>query len=931
MPITESLGALGQWTLQLKDSTPRAVRDAIQYFGHITVHTGRVQPELVGDGLLASSRYTGVLRGKGENDEGFSLSGCGMEFWLGDEDDKGVIIEDPLTFTAQTYTQTIRDLIAMTGSVTEGTFHAVAGTYTGTHQFQVLRKAIAYVASTGGIEYRVNGDATLDVGTEAELYVTDPKCLVVKRGAGVDMDLRALLGQSTVGSDTEDFTTRVVLLAQSTDTQVATGDADIDPGLNPYKDLHGNPIKLTRMVSESTTDSTNATARAQLQLNRFSGTRDALTLSTTEYDINGSARIGDYIWVFNPDIQLEDQNNQVTFRGQVMNPVKIRLIKSTWPVSEGFMVAYRDLNGVWRDLTDYVVWEGGQTTLEVGGYNRSLVGSSSEPIGRLPQPDSSVPDVVTWNTPFRVGVYQSQVTGSARGDVILSWNTPNNTDSTPIVDGSHYEIRYRSATVPFYPATWDQVVDEYGDWDTWSASGATWDNPIVYPATEWQTAVAPFDTTVFRLQELIPGSPYEAQIRAVDLATPSNRGDWSSLALWQTTDDNIPPATPAPPEVQANPLAVLMTHRLGVASGGTFNLDSDLHHLELHGEYEPLFTPTDDTLLGKVPANYGMIIGNVPVVAKFPITNTEPVYFKVVAVDEAGNRSLPSVAVQETADLLPAQYIESITAGQIESGTVTADLIVGGSIATGNEFSFPRVEMNSFGLRGLSSGGLQLWSADNDSGKIMVTGTGGIEINDGRLVVKNASGTKTVELGECADGRHGLQIYKDDGTRVVRIGELASGAEGIEVIDDTGNLVRVDTLAFGTRAASVATQESTSSSSYTNLATVGPQVTVPIGNSGRCVVILSGRMNGPGTDVMNASIGFDMSGPAGYFRAAGVFESQWVALSNSAGNMGVNISLSKAVLVSGLPYAGNYTLQMKYWTNGTSHSFADRHIIAVPF
>lgn len=931
MPITESLGALGQWNLALKGNTPREIRDRIQYFGHITVHTGRVQPELIGDGLLATSRFTGVLRSKGESDEGFDLTGCGMEFWLGDEEDKGVVIEDPLVFESETYTQTVRDLIALTTAVTEGTFHAVAGTFSGTFQFMVLRKAIAYVTSTGGIEYRVNGDGTLDLGTESDLYVTDPKCFVVKRGAGVDMDLRAFLGKSDVDSDVEDFTTRVVLLAASTETQVATGDADILPGLNIYKDIHGNPVKMTRMVSESTTDSTNADARAQLQLNRFTGTRDALQLSTTEYDIAGSAKPGDYLWVFNPDIGLVDLAQQQVFRGQVLNPIKLRLIETTWPVSPGYMVAYRDLNGSWLDLTDYVVFEGGQTTVKVGGYNRSLVGGSAEPIGRLPQPDSSVPDVVTWNEPFRLGVYQSPDTGIARGEVLLDWNEPLNTNGTPIVDGSHYEIEYRQSTTPFFPVVWDQVEDLYEVFDNWEASGATLDSPIVYPATEWQTAVTAFDSTVFRLQELLPSHPYEARIRAVDLANPSNKGDWSDVVQFQTINDNLPPATPSPPVINANPMAVQMIHRLGVATGGDFALDRDLHHLELHGGVESLFTPDDDTLLGKVLANYGMMVGEIPVVQTFQITSLLPVYFKVIAVDEAGNKSLPSDAVMMTAGLISDEYIDSLTASKITAGTIDASVLVAGRIATMPEGDFPGVELSFQGIEGWNTSGFRSLHWDTNTGRLHVDGAGGIEIQDGTLTVKNASGTTIVEVGECGDGRHGVQVYKDNGTRVARIGELASGAEGIEVISDTGELVRVDTLAFGTRAASVTTQESTSSNAYVNLATVGPFTTVPIGNSGRCVVILSGRINGPGTSVTNASIGFDMAGPSGYFRAANVFESQWIAFADAAGNLGVNISLSKVVLVSGLPSAGNYTVQMKYWTNGTSHSFADRHIVAIPF
>jgi hypothetical protein len=930
VPITESHQALGSWTLTLKADTPREILDRVSYLGHITVHTGRVDPRTTGDTLLSTSRYTGVVRGKDLTDSGHTLSGAGMAFWLGDEDGKGDVIETPVAIVAETFTQSVRDLLPASGAVTEGTFHAITGTYTGTHQYQSPRTAIDYVCTTMGGEWRVNGNATLDVGAVGDLYVTTPVAAIIRHGAGVDMNLRALPGEAGVTTDVEDFTTRVVLLAEGEGDAVATGSADIAPGLNPYLDLHGNPVKLTRLVSESGTDAVNAIARAQLQLNRFTSPRDALRLSTQDYDVKGTVAVGDYTWVFDPDIGLADLANEVQFRGLRLYPVKLRVIELTFPVVAGSTVAYRDKLGAWTDLSDYIEWESDATTVQVGGYSRSL-SSSGEVVGSRPKPDSSVPGIVTWNEPFRVGVYQSPVTGSARGDVFLNWDRPNNTDSTPIIDGSHYEIRYRHATTPFYPAVWDQVEGLYGVWDNWEATGATWDSPIVYPETEWQTAIASFDDTTFRLQELIPSTPYEAQIRAVDLATPFNAGAWSALALWQTTNDNIPPVTPAPPEVQGNPMAVQMVHRLGAASGGTFNLDADLHHLELHGGSEPIFTPSEDTMLGKVLANYGLIVGEIPVVAMFQITSVAPVYFKVIAVDEAGNKSAPSVAVMETADLISDQYIGSLTASKITAGTMTSNVIVGGSIATGGEFSFPRVEMTSAGLRGLGSSANTLWTADTSTGKIMVNGTGGIEINDGRMICRNGSGTTIVEIGECADGRHGIQVYKDNGTRVARIGELASGTEGIELINDLGQLVRVDTLAFGMKSASNAAVGSRGEGAWGHLGSPSPVVTVTLGNSGRCIILLSCTIQGDGTsNVCNSAVSFEMSGP-GTAIGANTYGSLWSQIVETAdGYLGSRLGATRVFQVEGLS-AGVYTVQMIYWSGAGTAEFQDRNLVVIPY
>lgn len=931
MPVTETHRALGAWSLTLSPDTPKAVLDSLEYLGHVTVHVGRVDPRTAGDGLLASSRYTGVLRGLETADEGHTLSGAGMAFWLGDEDGKGSVYETAISFTAETFTQTIRDLLPASGSVTEGTFHAITGTYTGTHQYQDPRTAIDYVCDTMVGEWRVNGDATLDVGAEEDLFVTVPAAAIVRRAAGVDMRLRAFSGQAGVTVDVEDFSTRVVLLAENEGGAIATGSADISPGLNVYKDLHGNPVALTRLASESETSSTNADIRAQLLLNRFTSTRDALRLSTTDYDIKGTAAPGDYVWVHDPDIGLFDDDNEVTFRGARIYPVKLRLRELSWPVVEGSSVSYRDGDGNWSDLTPYVVWETDSTSIVVGGYNRSLTGSGTEAPSSRPKPDTSVPDVTVWVEPFRLGVYQSTVTGEARGDAILEWLRPDNTDATPIIDGSHFEIRYRRATVPAYPVTYDDVTAAGLTYDDITTAGGTWDHPITFPETEWQFAVAPFDATTFRLQELVPAMSYEAQIRAVDLATPSNVGAWSALAVLQTTRDNIPPVTPAPPTIASNPLAVQMVHRLGAATGGEFNLDRDLHHLELHGGTEPLFAPGDDTLLGKVIANWGMVVGMIPVVETFQITSLLPVYFRVVAVDESGNKSLPSAAIQATAGLIDDQYISNLTVSKVTAGSITADWLMAGRLATMPVGGYPGVEQDSNGLRGWSTSGQKMLEWQSSTGKLIVNGSGGIEINDGRLVVKNAAGHVIVELGECADGRHGLQVYKDNGTRVTRVGELESGSEGIETIGDTGQLVRIDTLAFGTKAATASAIVSTTSNSFVYLS--GPDVTVTLGNSGRMLVILTASIL-PNTVGGAGFVGYEVWGPAGVISVGDQLKALWL-LGDGGSSAGVAaMAASKVFLVEGLAQGpGNYTIKPVYKsaTAGASVQFFDRHVVAIPF
>lgn len=932
MAVTETLRALGSWGVTFNNKMPDDTWKKIEYFGHICIHVGR-NPGPLDDSLLKSARYVGPVRSISDSsEEARSIGGLGMATWLGDPDGKGDIFKDPLVVNAQ-FHLVIPALLPASGSITAGSIFNIGQTFSSTFQFQNPREAIDYVCQTVPVDaaWRVNGDGTLDAGLESQLFKTTPECIVVKKriaqnvAALEDMFLHGLAGTAETSRDVEDYTTDVLLLAQGINGQFVQAEANTAAIDIPFVDIHGNKVKLERIVQESETDSTNAPARAQLQLNRFSGSRDALTLNTSNYDIKGSAQVGDYLWVYDPGMGLVDNANEIPWRAQTINPFKLQLTETTWPITSKMSVFYRDGDGTWIDLTKFVVAESGDTTLVVGGYNRSLTEGGSGAFPVAPPPDTSVPGTVTWNEPFLVGVYQSPTTGEARGDALLSWNQPNNVDSSTITDGSHYEIRYRRATIPSYPVTIG-MVEALGFTNAQlEASGATWGHPIVYPETDWQNAVAPFDSTKMHLQDLVPAMPYEAQIRAVDLANPTNRGAWSTLALFQTTADDIPPVTPAAPVIVANPLAVQMTHTLGKSTGGTYNLDRDLHHLELHGGSEPLFTPTATTLLGKVAANYGMMIGQIKVVQTFSLNTVLPTYFKVIAVDEAGNTSQPSTAVSMAMGLLDSQYITELTASKISAGTITSSVLVAGRIATMPPGDSPGVELTNEGIEGWVFGGLRALHWDSSTGRLHVDGTGGIEIQDGALTVKNAAGSVIVEVGECADGRHGIQVYSDVGVRVARMGELAAGGHGVEVISDTGNLVKVDTLAFGMKAATVSTIEATTSGSFVNLATVGPFTTVTLGNSRRMLVIVTAYIQGAAS--VGGQVGFDIAGPSSYFAGADQLKALHIGAQN------IVLGASKVFLVEGLPSVGDYTVQLKYKSNtgGSSCQFLDRHVIAMPF
>ena len=769
MSVTEVIRKLGSWEIKLAPGIPRDTLDALDYFGHVAIVPGRNIPVAQhGDALLDVARYVGVVRTRTWGDDGrtnavgddLSVGGVGMAMWLGDEDDKGDIFENAIAPASATFAITINMLLPASGAVTAGTIHSVSGQYTGRHQYETPRAAIDYVCDTMSSEsvpvsWRVNGDGTLDAGPEADLFVTTPQCIIVTRGAGEDMAMRALVGSTDVTRDVEDYSTRVLLLAEGEGSSIATGSATVSPATS-YRDIHGNLLVMTRMVSESDTSTVNANTRAQLQLNRFTSTRNALTLSTADYDIHGTFDVGDYVWVYDPDAGLVDTANEVVFRGRRLNPVKLQVTEIQWSVTDAYTVAYRAGDGTWTDLTRYFVPETDTTiSVTVGDIQRALTAAGTEPVGSRPNSDTSVPGVPTFVEPF-VGAAYLDDRGYTRARVILTWNAPLNVDGSTVLDGDHYDVRFAIDTDMIYPATWSQVSQvRWQDMQIWA-------QPFAAPDAEWQYMTVGWDQNTAELLDLSPGVGYDVQIRAVDKV--GNVGAWSSTTTFVATSDNIPPSTPAAPEVAGSRIALQITHELGKASGGTFNLESDLQHLEIHVDYEPHFTPSASTLKGKVSATAGMIQAQIPVVTTVQIEETSTRYVRVVAVDKAGNKSGPSEAASSTALLIDDAHISDLTVSKVTAGSILADWVVAARLKTAD--TGPRAEMSAAGFEAYNTSGTRTFFADASSGDISIIGQ----------LLSGATG-KRLEINPTATFLPEIRFYPNTGDDYGFINAVSSGTD----------------------------------------------------------------------------------------------------------------------------------------------------------
>jgi hypothetical protein len=367
------------------------------------------------------------------------------------------------TLPANAWTQVARSITVPTGlGITNLELTVDLNCNATTNRFAVDYIEVRASTPDVPVSFRVNNDGTLDAGPESTLFVTTPTTIIVRRdtSAGEDLRLRAIPSSISLDQDMEDFATRVVVLAGSDGSQFTVGSADIGnvaPESNIYKDLFGQPLKLTKMVSESETTDLNADARAEINLRKTLNPHREININSQEYDIYGSFDVGDYIYIYDPDAGLVDTANEVYFRGVRLNPLKLQVTETEWPLTDDYSVGYRTADGTWYDLTDYVEFEEDTTTkITIGDFQRTLDDGLQDVQTRLGTniaPDTSTPDAPTWVTGSFETVTYLDGRGLAKASQKVVWNEPLNQDASSIADGAYYEIQFRLNTGHLYSQT----------------------------------------------------------------------------------------------------------------------------------------------------------------------------------------------------------------------------------------------------------------------------------------------------------------------------------------------------------------------------------------------------------------------------------------------------------------------------------------------
>jgi hypothetical protein len=166
--------------------------------------------------------------------------------------------------------------------------------------------------------------------------------------------------------------------------------------------------------------------------------------------------------------------------------------------------------------------------------------------------------------------------------------------------------------------------------------------------------------------------------------------------------------------------------------------------------------------------------------------------------------------------------------------------------------------------------------------------------------------------------------HNDDGSLkddAVTTDVIADDAVTTDKLDDAS--VTPDKLATGAAAAEVLTSQTTTSTTYTDLATVGPTVTLDVGANGLALVSVFGHLQNSTASGESAFIGIALSGAntvaANDNRA--LRYQPWTA--NAFGQFGATF------LFGGLT-PGSTTFTLKYRTTAGTATFVNRRLSVVP-
>lgn len=197
----------------------------------------------------------------------------------------------------------------------------------------------------------------------------------------------------------------------------------------------------------------------------------------------------------------------------------------------------------------------------------------------------------------------------------------------------------------------------------------------------WRYISVPADSTSTRISNLIPNTAYYVSVASVSFV--SSYSAWVHAGTYPITaaQDTTAPSIPTVPSVSFNTQTVQVSHDMTKAAGG--NLEADVRYLEVHASTTTSFTASSSTLIGTLDAaGPGItVVGNFPVPVTDSVSN---MYWRVKAVDYAGNKSTQSAQATGLPGLIQGANIANATIGNAKINDLSAAKLIAGTAIINN-------------------------------------------------------------------------------------------------------------------------------------------------------------------------------------------------------------------------------------------------------
>lgn len=379
----------GSWSITWKDDVPLSILDACDPyrnpFSILRIYDSRVSEQRAWED---SGIYAGITISSTIGSSGRELRGYGLAWLMGepgpslleDRDDIGPFSTTSVSQSAATgglYQWMVSYLAATKTGLSLGYYSASK-----TAKFPWAIKARStrvfmdsFVKPLWDVNWRVTPALRIDVGTVDELHPPGIRNIVAARKGARDIPMVGLR-TSDIGLETEfdQWIRRAVAYNKQTDTFHHANDPFV--AWNPDGDIMTYGHVFTIDDAGATPAICDGEAKRRQQEN---GLARSATLSVDEYDVTDKVRLGGPINIWDLEAGMWDLGNRMSYRGEVIYPVRLTVRAISWPIQSGMSVWIdkRHIGGGrgMVDITDHV-------QMSTGADSKITVGKVPSRLGR---------------------------------------------------------------------------------------------------------------------------------------------------------------------------------------------------------------------------------------------------------------------------------------------------------------------------------------------------------------------------------------------------------------------------------------------------------------------------------------------------------------------------------------------------------------------